>query len=50
VANGFDTRWHHWFDDDESDPIAQVMMKRLSALGIVAVLCLPMFVGGKLLG
>ena len=50
VTNGSDTRWHHWFDDGESDPIAQIMMKRLSALGIVAVLCLPMFVGGKVTG
>jgi len=50
VTNGSDTRWHHWFDDGEGDPIAQVMLKRLTTLGIVAVLCLPMFVGGKVTG
>ena len=50
MADGPDTRWHHWFGDAVANPIVPVMIKRLSALGIVATLCVPMFVGGKVSG
>jgi nitrate/nitrite-specific signal transduction histidine kinase len=50
MADGPDTRWHHWFGDAVANPIVPVMTKRLSALGVVATLCVPMFVGGKVSG
>jgi len=50
MADGPDTRWHHWSGDPVANPIVPVMIKRLSALGIVATLCVPMFVGGKVSG
>jgi PAS domain-containing protein len=50
MANGPDTPWHNWFGDSVVNPIVQAIMKRRFALGIVATLCVPMFVGGKVTG
>jgi PAS domain S-box-containing protein len=50
LANGPDTRWHNWFGYPAANPIVPSMTKRLLALGIVATLCVPMFVGGKVTG
>jgi PAS domain S-box-containing protein len=50
LANGPDTPWHNWFGHPAANPIVPSMTKRLLALGIVATLCVPMFVGGKVTG
>jgi signal transduction histidine kinase len=50
MTDGPDTRWYHWFADPIANPIVPVMVKRRAALGIVATLCVPMFVGGKVTG
>lgn len=50
VASGPDTPWHHWMEHAVANSNVTVMMKRLSALGVVTTLCVPMFVGGKVTG
>jgi PAS domain S-box-containing protein len=50
MADGPDTGWYRWFADPIANPMVPVKVKRLIALGIVATLCVPMFVGGKVTG
>jgi signal transduction histidine kinase len=50
LADGPDTPWYDWFAEEVANPLLPVMAKRLSALGIVATICVPMFVAGKVTG
>jgi signal transduction histidine kinase len=50
MADGPDTGWHQWFADPIANPTVPAIVKRLIALGIVATLCVPMLVGGKVTG
>lgn len=50
LADGPDTRWYNWFSEEVANPLLPVMAKRLSALGIVATICVPMFISGKVTG
>jgi signal transduction histidine kinase len=47
MLNGPDTPWYNWCEDPVAVPIVK---RRLFDLGIVATLCVPMLVGGKVTG
>jgi PAS domain S-box-containing protein len=50
LADGPDTSWYDWFAEETANPLLPVMAKRLSALGILNTVCVPMFIGGKVTG
>jgi len=50
IENGEDHPWHDWQPEAASYPRLTTMIKRLSALGIVKTLCVPLFVAGKVTG
>lgn len=50
LADSLGTPWYDWFGKEAANPLLPAMAKRLSALGIVATLFVPMLVGGKVTG
>jgi PAS domain S-box-containing protein len=50
IENGQDNLWHDWQPDAASYPRLTSMIKRLSALGIITTLCVPLFVAGNVTG
>jgi PAS domain S-box-containing protein len=50
IENGQDNPWQDWEPDPASYPRLASMIKRLSGLGIVTTLCVPLFVAGSVTG
>jgi PAS domain S-box-containing protein len=50
IENGHDNPWHEWQPDAASYPRLTTMIKRLSALGIITTLCVPLCVAGNVTG
>ena len=50
LADGPDTRWYDWTSEQIANPLVPAIVKSLYEMGIVATICVPMFVGGKVTG
>lgn len=50
LADGPDTHWYDWFGEQIANPFLPALAKRLYQMGIVATICVPIFVGGKVTG
>ena len=50
LADGPDTRWYDWTAEQIANPFVPALAKRLYQMGIVATICVPMLVAGKVTG
>jgi len=50
LADGPDTRWSDWSVEQRNNARVPAIIKRLYEIGIEAMICVPMFVAGKVTG